>query len=196
MATLVLDHGDGHGDHLGPAISLRSWLRDGWAILFSHPLDFVCCELEMDRWLVLLQKAFAAQRVRPLALGGANAREDSWVTRITSDHRTVCLQPDRDSSDLQARALREHVTSHDRRFVSIIDTDMRRHKTFSYADCTSLPSPLDFLAWIRSFQARRQAPGPDRRNEGAIRIEQLIAARWRSYRGGAGCDYGARVRAG
>ena len=53
------------------SVSLRAWLREGWAVLFSHPLDFVRCDFEMDRWLAVIQGAFSGTRVRPLALATA-----------------------------------------------------------------------------------------------------------------------------
>ena len=34
---------------LDMSTSLRDWLGDRWAILFSHPDDFVSYDLEMDR---------------------------------------------------------------------------------------------------------------------------------------------------
>ncbi len=83
MATLVLadeDRWGEDGDGI-ESVSLRAWLREGWAALFSHPLDFVRCDFfAMDRWLAVLQSAFSGIRVRPLAraTGGAVATA-SWI---------------------------------------------------------------------------------------------------------------------
>jgi alkyl hydroperoxide reductase subunit AhpC len=88
MATLVLE------PQLHPAsaaagtqtVSLRAWLREGWAVLFSHPNDFVRCELEMDRWLDVIQRAFAGKRMRPLALAsGAAGVVGGWIAEVSGD---------------------------------------------------------------------------------------------------------------
>lgn len=64
----------------GSNISLREWLDGRWAVLFSHPDDFVQCDLEFDRWLGLVDEAFARARIRPLALPRASYRIDhGWI---------------------------------------------------------------------------------------------------------------------
>lgn len=129
MATLLLPRtasGSTASHSLAPlhSPSLRHWLResDDWAILFSHPDDFVRYDLEMDRWLIVTRRAFAASHIRPLALASymstacrsasnidpANALADtpqtlnadrgtldsdrSWITQVSGDSRTVLLE--------------------------------------------------------------------------------------------------------
>jgi hypothetical protein len=57
------------------------------AILFSHPDDFLRCELEVDRWLHLVGDAFRQARIRPLALWRRNQPLDrGWVSQLTDQH--------------------------------------------------------------------------------------------------------------
>jgi hypothetical protein len=140
--------------------SLRTWLREGWAILFSHPDDFVRYDLESDRWLVVTRQAFADRGIRPLALHspGRNCG-NSWIAQVSDDCRTVLLEdPLRQKSgavDLQAHAIREDIATAERRFVMIIDQELRKQRTFAYSDLTNLPSPLDFLGWANALRKQR-----------------------------------------
>jgi hypothetical protein len=142
--------------------SLRTWLREGWAILFSHPDDFVRNDLEMDRWLVVTKRAFAGRRIRPIALASAKLDvERSWVTQVSDDGRTVILedlaQQNFGPVDLQAPALREEIEQPGRRFVMIIDSALRKQKMFTYTDLTNLPSPLEFLGWADALRGKQAA---------------------------------------
>ena len=72
--------------------SLRAWLNDDWALLFSHPDDFAQHDVEADRWLVLLHDAFAAAGVRPIALGSSSsAGAFGWLTQVNADSARVSL---------------------------------------------------------------------------------------------------------
>jgi hypothetical protein len=146
--------------------SLRTWLCECWAIIFSHPEDFVPCDLEMDRWLVVVRHAFSEHGIRPLALASRALDLDrSWVARLSGDTCAVMLEDavrqHSSAIDLQARILREDIASSGQRFVMIIDGALRKHRTFTYSARLDLPSPLEFLGWadaLRGRQATAVAP--------------------------------------
>ncbi len=145
--------------------SLRAWLRDGWAILFSHPDDFVSYDLEMDRWLVITRQAFAERHIQPIALASPKLdTEHGWVTQITGDNRAVLLEdPAQQYSgpvDLQTPVLREAIERQGQRFAMIIDNALRIRKVFTYSVPTSLPSPLELLGWADALRARQITPAP------------------------------------
>jgi alkyl hydroperoxide reductase subunit AhpC len=141
--------------------SLRAWLRGDWAILFSHPDDFVRYDLEMDRWLVVAKRAFAERGIRPIALASPTSDpEQSWIPQVGGDNRSVLLE---DASqqcigpvDRQTPVLRKEIELAKRRFVMIIDDELRRQKIFSYGTLSNLPSPLEFLGWTEALRAKQQ----------------------------------------
>ena len=157
MATLLL------ASHTSPGVSspsLRTWLHEGWAILFSHPDDFVNYDLDMDRWLVITRRAFAERRVRPIALAAPTLDPDhSWVTQVSGDHRAVLLEDPAQQHfgpvDLQTPVLREAIEQPGRRFVMIIDSALRIQKTFTYQGLSNLPSPLELLGWAEALRAKQ-----------------------------------------
>ncbi len=163
MATLVLT---GHpiigGDLIGTSLSLSEWLQDDWAILFSHPDDFIPSELELDRWVALARPAFAGACVRPLALARPRRPLDcGWITQLTGDARTVLLRDGSggyfDAPDDLARRLRDAIAQMDQRFVMLIDGSLKRRKTYAYQTLEHLPSPLDFVRWASTL---RNLPEP------------------------------------
>jgi alkyl hydroperoxide reductase subunit AhpC len=144
---------------------LRTWLRDDWAILFSHPDDFVSYDFEMDRWLVIMRRAFTERNIRPLALASPTREVDmSWVTQVSGDERTVLLEDPQQyfgPVDLQTPVLRESIEQSQQRFVMIIDNTLRIQKMFAYRSRADLPSPLELLGWadtLRSKQASHRHP--------------------------------------
>ena len=164
MATLLLAAG-ARGDRSPNtqylnSPSLRAWLRESWAILFSHPDDFVNYDLEMDRWLVIARRAFAERRIQPLALASQTLdREHNWVTLVSSDNRSVLLEDPAQQHfgpvDLQTSVLREAIEQSDRRFALIIDNALRIQRTFTYPGLSNLPSPLELLGWAEALRAKQ-----------------------------------------
>lgn len=163
MATLVLAS-QGHSAAAGgetETVSLRAWLREGWAVLFSHPDDFVRCAVEMDRWLALVQRAFAATRIRPLALASPAVRAVSgWIAAVSGDLRTVLLSNPLHrhghTFDLRAAALRADIQTLGRqRFVMVVDDGLYNRRTFTYGTLAEVPSPLEFLGWADAVRSRQ-----------------------------------------
>lgn len=154
--------GFGSADLRSTSPSLRAWLRECWAIIFSHPEDFVPCDFEMDRWLVVVRDAFSERGIQPLGLASRALDLDrSWVTRL---NRNTCAVMPQDAVrqhspaiDLQARSLCEDIASAlpGQRLVLIIDGALRTHRTFTYSTRLGLPSPLDFLSWADALRARQ-----------------------------------------
>jgi hypothetical protein len=167
MATLVLADSPvvGDLDRGRPAVSLSAWLKDGWAILFSHPDDFVRCELELDRWLTIMRRGFSAASIRPLALAKPTQPLDfGWVTQLTGDARTVLLEDPAGwrlhFADFHARRLREDVEAIGGRFVMVLDTTLRPRRVHTYSAPDRLPSPLDCVRWACALRDAGRVAAP------------------------------------
>jgi hypothetical protein len=114
----------------------------------------------MDRWLVVAKRAFAERGIKPIALASPlSDPERSWITEVSGDSRSVLLE---DASqqyfgpvDLQTPVLRAEIEHAERRFVMIIDDELRPQKMFSYGTLSNLPSPLEFLGWTEGLRAKQ-----------------------------------------
>jgi hypothetical protein len=188
--------------HASTSLSLRTWLREGWTILFSHPNDFVRNDLEVDRWLVVAQRAFAARRIRPLALASSTQDVDrNWISQVSGDTRTVLLdglsRQGSSAVDLQSRALRAEIAVLGR-FVMIIDSELRTRRTFSYGSLSDLPSPLEFLGWADTLRAKQATDASARSLFVTDAREQPFysARRHKHWHPGVACSPTLHARAG
>ncbi len=176
MATLVLAGYPAFASvDVSGAFSLSEWLQDDWAILFSHPDDFVSCELEWDRWVSVARSAFAASRARPLALARPGRPLDcGWISRLSGDGRALLLNA--------GWRLQEDIERMSDRFVMIVDASLRRRRTFAYGAADRLPSPLDFLGWVRALRETRvprDLPADSRPGYLAVRPRRYGAEQFR-----------------
>lgn len=175
MATLLLSE-PGSVDaieRLAFLPSLRSWMGQDWVVLFSHPDDFVSCDLELDRWVTMVREAFERNGVRPLALAASDQRADAGrVTQVSGDSSTLALLQPRwsrfpDPFYLNGRDLREDIIGIRRRqvrcrFLALIDPQLRQWWTYAYDDPSSVPSPLQIARRAGKLRATEQVPRPKR----------------------------------
>jgi alkyl hydroperoxide reductase subunit AhpC len=183
--------------------SLRAWLRGSWAVLFSHPDDFVSYDLEMDRWLVITRRAFAGRRIQPIALATPALDPDhNWVTQVSGDNRAVLLEDPAQEHfgpvDLQTPVLREAIEQPGRRFVMIIDGALRIQKTFTYQALSNLPSPLELLGWADALRTKQAGAADTNSRAAPIRhAHAFFAARRHKHRiPQIACAPGLHARAG
>ncbi len=187
MATLLTKPGAPTVQQTLSSPCLRTWLGNDWAILFSHPDDFVSYDLEMDRWLVIVRRAFSERCVRPIALASPTGGLDrSWVTQVSDDLAVLledATQHHFGPVDLQIPVLREKIDHALPRFVTIIDAALRIQKMFTYESLSNLPSPLELLGWadaLRTRQAERHQQVTERqisRRAAIIQAHPFLAAR-------------------
>lgn len=143
------------------ATSLRAWLADRWAILFSHPEDFAQEELEADRWISIVSRSFSARGVAPLALARAGYESrGGWLGCLAALSResaaVLTLDPPLPGApaDFSAAALRAHIARNGARFAMIIDASLRCRRALSYRSGAELPSPLDLIGWAVALRKR------------------------------------------
>lgn len=165
MATLVLDADSAHAlaSPRGATVSMRSWLDGRWALLLSHPDDFIRSESDIDRWIEDARHAFQAAGVRPLAVARLGQEIDTgWVTRVCGDPRIVVLHEPGDGCsayvDRGALRLHEEIAGTGGRFVMIVDPALRPHRTFVYSDLDDLPSPLDLIPRVATARLALNRP--------------------------------------
>lgn len=140
--------------------SLREWLGEHWAILFSHPGDFDREQLERDRWIRVLERGFSQHAVRPLALAkhGHDAHEASlgWLDELGDGcaAQLSTAMPQNAQRDLPANTLRAEILQSRARFAMIIDSDLRCRQTARYRAAIDLPSPLELLGRAVALRGR------------------------------------------
>jgi hypothetical protein len=163
MTTLALaeDRFEIRARRLSGGMSLRAWLAGRWGILFSHPEDFAQEQLELDRWISVLNQGFRAQGVAAVALlrAGHNP-EQGWLGRLATLTRdsaaalSLDLPQPAALADFAAGALRADITRNGPRFALIIDSDLRCRRALSYRSRGELPSPLDLIGWAVALRKR------------------------------------------
>lgn len=177
-------------------VCLRTWLAERWAILFSHPQDFVQEQLEMDRWMSVLRRSFGGHDVAAVGLAGPgrNAAEGCLgrLAALGNELAAVlALDPPLPGMllDLSASALRADITRSGPRFAMVVDPNLRCRRVLSYHQPVGLPSPLDLIGWAVALRKRdrpeesydREAPQRGRPLHSGWRrsASHAIAPAWR-----------------
>lgn len=149
---------------MSPTLSLREWLDQRWAILFSHPGDFDQEQLERDRWIRVLERGFSQHAVRPLALAkhGHDARGTSlgWLHELgdgCAAELSTAMPPKNTRHDCRAKTLRRQINHGGARFAMVIDPDLRCRQTVRYRMPMGAPSPLEVLGWAVALRERADA---------------------------------------
>jgi hypothetical protein len=208
MTTLALggERLEIRAPRLTGGLSLRAWLAGRWAILFSHPADFVEEHLEMDRWLSVLAQGFSARGVAAVALHRTTAApEQGWLGRLAALSRDCAATLSLDlpqaaaPTDFAAGALRVDIAHSGPRFAMIIDADLRRRRTLRYRPPDGPPSPLELIGWavaLRKRECTRQRPGEARAH--GYGVGPILAACAQPTAAGAAkarlCDFPPQVQ--
>lgn len=144
--------------------SLRAWLAERWAVLFSHADDFAQEQMEMDRWVSILSRSFCGRGVAPVALASDGREPDQgWLGRLAAlDHGCAAVlaldsPPPGALADPSADALRAQITRCGPRFAMIVDSNLRCRRALSYRLPGELPSPLDLIGWAAALRKRDSA---------------------------------------
>lgn len=126
-----------------PVFLLRKWLRGRWGLLFSHPDDFATYGFEVDRWIQQVKETFQAESIASLAVGRRAAGDRSgWIVASGG-----CFISQRTfDSIVDCRP--------ERRFVMVLDDELRLRRTFLYSQADRLPSPIDLATWARARLGR------------------------------------------
>lgn len=143
-------------------LSLREWLGQHWAILFSHPGDFDQEQLERDRWIRVVERGFSEHTVRPLGLArhghDVHAASLGWLDELgegCAARLSIAMPLEDAPPDFRANALRARILDSSARFAMILDSDLRCRRTVSYRATSGLPSPLELLGWAVALRDTR-----------------------------------------
>jgi hypothetical protein len=127
-----------------PRFLLKKWLRDRWALVFSHPDDFANYGFEADRWIDQVKEAFDADAIAAVAISTRGPGDKAgWIPAVGG-----CFISPRtfESIVLDCRP--------ERRFVMVLDDALQLRRTFLYSHTDRLPSPIGLASWARARLGR------------------------------------------
>lgn len=155
------------------SVSLREWLGQHWAILFSHPADFDQEQLERARWIRVLERGFSEHAVKLLALArhghDSHGASLGWLEELgdgCAAQVSTAMPQEGAQRDFRANTLRAEILHGDTRFAMIIDADLRCRQTVRYRAVIDLPSPLELLGWVVALRERNHGGYEYRVTEG------------------------------
>lgn len=164
MATAIFLESQFEASTGTSSVSLREWLGQYWAILFSHPDDFDQEQFERDRWIRVLERGFSEQGIKPLALArqGHDAQLTSlgWLDELgdgCAAQVSTAIPREGARRDFRATTLRAQILHSDTRFAMVIDSDLLCRQAVRYRAAIDLPSPLELLGWAVALRERQQS---------------------------------------
>jgi hypothetical protein len=154
LSTAAREYRTQPGNWSLPRFLLRRWLRDRWALLFSHPDDFANYGFEADRWVDQVKEAFAGDSVAALAVSArAPGDHSGWITAVGGcfiSQRTFDSILDHCNEAELVSAYRRP----GRRFVMVLDGELQLRRTFLYSDADHVPSPIGLALLAASCRLR------------------------------------------
>ena len=157
MATLVPDGLNMARPGSRHHVSLRDWLVDDWALIFSHPRDFGHDGFESDRWQYIVRDLFRNRHLRPVSLATEQSPAGTdCIAAVTADDTLLALSL---PAGHETRALRERLVSLQGRFVLVIDGGLQARAVLRYVQSRAQPlSPLDLLPAVDALRCRASHP--------------------------------------
>jgi len=137
-----------------PRFLLRRWLRDRWALVFSHPDDFANYGFEADRWIGQVKEALDGDSIAAVAISArAPGDDDGWITAVGG----CFISPRTFDSIVSHCSDAECVSAYrssGRRFVIVLDDALQLRRTFLYSGADNVPSPIGLAALAASCRLR------------------------------------------
>lgn len=137
--------------------SLCSSLNGQWALLLSHPEDFYWSGFESDRWLVLLEAALSAAKVKLLTLASKPFQDCVWFTAVSGAQMVLNAGGsilNRERVGLHRQRSIRGISPISSRFIIVIDAVACPRWEYTYALPEKVPSIFDLVTMTHKLRNR------------------------------------------